>query len=69
MGQRVIQFSDISGTELPEDEKMGVIFVEYGDARKGIYSLDATDTEIAELAGKGKRTSRGEVASMLNLDH
>jgi hypothetical protein len=68
MGQRVIEFSDLSGTELEDGVKMGKVFVEYGDARKGIYCLDATDDEVAELAHKGRRSNRGEVASLLGVE-
>jgi hypothetical protein len=67
MGQKIIQFSDISGAEIRDDEKMGKIIVEYGDARKGIYCLDATDSEIEELAHKGRRTNRTEAAAALGV--
>jgi hypothetical protein len=68
MGQKVIMFSDLSGAEVGADARMGKVIVEYGDARKGIYCLDATDAEIEELAGKGRRTNRSEAAKSLGIE-
>jgi len=57
MARKTIAVSDLSGAEIDEG-KGATITIRFADARKGVYVLDATDSEAEELGQKGRKQAR-----------
>jgi hypothetical protein len=55
MGQRVIKFSDLSGTEITDPKEEATVLVEFADKRRGQYHLDVTQAEAESFAEKGHK--------------
>lgn len=53
MARRTIFVSDLSGEQVPEG-KVAQIVVKYSDGRKGVHTLDVTESEADEIARKGR---------------
>lgn len=57
MAKKTIHISDLSGKEVLEG-KSATISIKFGDARKGTYVLDVTESEAEELGQKGRKQAR-----------
>jgi hypothetical protein len=57
MSKRVVLVSDMSGKPLDAKEAVKVTLT-YADARKGQVVLDASESEVADLASKGQKQAR-----------
>lgn len=55
VGVRQVQFSDISGKEASDDDKLGQLIVIPSDGRRGYYTVDALDSELDQFVKKGER--------------
>ena len=60
MARKTIFVSDLSGEEIANERESVKITVTFGDARKGVYVIDAhpDDPEVALLTSKGKQQAR-----------
>ena len=60
MARKTIFVSDLSGREIANDRDAVKISVTFGDARKGMYVVDAhpDDAEVKALTSKGKQQAR-----------
>jgi hypothetical protein len=57
MARRTIIVSDITGSEIAENQAAQVI-IKYGDTRRGQVVLDVNADEVSELAAKGTKQAR-----------
>lgn len=57
MARKQIRVSDMSGEEIL-DGHGATIKIQFEDARKGIYEVDATDEEAHKLAQQGRSVKR-----------
>lgn len=68
MGIKTTHFSDISGKDIADDVKPAKILVQYGDARRGTFFLEALDKEAEEIASKGRRLgTKAEIGEAIGL--
>jgi hypothetical protein len=60
MARKTIFVSDLSGKEIANERESVKITVTFGDARKGMYVIDAhpDDPEVKALISKGKQQAR-----------
>ncbi len=60
MARRTIFVSDLSGKEVGSEREAVTITVKFGDARRGVYVVDAhpDDPEVKQLMAKGKQQAR-----------
>jgi hypothetical protein len=60
MAKRTIFVSDLSGKEIANERDAVKITVSFGDARKGMYVIDAhpDDAEVKTLTAKGTQQAR-----------
>jgi hypothetical protein len=60
MARKTIFVSDLSGREIANDRDAVKITVTFGDARKGMFVVDAhpDDPEVKALTSKGKQQAR-----------
>jgi hypothetical protein len=60
MARKTIFVSDLSGKEIANDRDAVTITVKFGDARRGIYVIDAhpDDSEVKKLISVGKQQAR-----------
>lgn len=57
MSRRTILVSDLSGEEIDAKDAVQVV-IRYADARRGQIVLDASATEVENLAEHGQRQAR-----------
>lgn len=57
MARKTVFISDLTGEEIREAE-VAKVTITYGDARRGVYVLDARAEEVEDLAGKGTKQAR-----------
>ena len=57
MARRTVVVSDLSGQAIANG-KAATVTIRFADARKGVYVLDVTEREAAELGGKGRKQAR-----------
>jgi hypothetical protein len=60
MAKRTIVVSDLSGREISNERDAVTITVRFGDARRGLYRIDAhpDDPEVKLLMTKGTQQAR-----------
>jgi hypothetical protein len=60
MARKTIFVSDLSGKEIANERDAVTITVKFGDARRGVYVVDAhpDDAEVKTLMSKGKQQAR-----------
>ena len=60
MARKTVFVSDLSGREIANERDAVKITVTFGDARKGLYILDAhpDDPEVKTLTSKGTQQAR-----------
>ena len=60
MARKTIVVSDLSGKEIANECDSVKITVTFGDARKGVYVIDAhpDDPEVVALTSKGRQQAR-----------
>ena len=60
MARKTIVVSDLSGKEIPSEREAVRITVTFGDARRGVYVIDAhpDDPEVTVLTSKGRQQAR-----------
>jgi len=60
MARKTIFVSDLSGKEIANDRDAVRITVTFGDARKGMFVVDAhpEDVEVKVLTSRGKQQAR-----------
>jgi hypothetical protein len=60
MARKTIFVSDLSGKEIDNERDSVKITVTFGDARKGVYVIDAhpDDPEVKTLMSKGRQQAR-----------
>lgn len=57
MARKTVRVSDLSGAEI-EEGKGATIRINFEDARRGNYEVDATAEEAIELGRKGRQVAR-----------
>lgn len=55
MGKRYVAYSDLSGKEVPEGERMATMVILFPDKRRGAYALDVLPDEVQEFVDKGAK--------------
>jgi hypothetical protein len=60
VARRTIFVSDLSGKEIPNERDAVQITVKFGDARRGVFIVDAhpDDPEVKALTDKGRQQAR-----------
>ena len=60
VARKTIFVSDLSGREIPNERDAVTITVKFGDARRGLYRIDAhpDDPEVKQLMEKGTQQAR-----------
>lgn len=60
MAKKTIFVSDLSGKEIANERDAVTITVRFGDARRGVYVVDAhpDDPEVKKLMSAGKQQAR-----------
>lgn len=60
LARKTIFVSDLSNREIPNDRDAVTITVKFGDARRGVYVLDAhpDDAEVKKLISAGRQQAR-----------
>jgi hypothetical protein len=60
MARKTIFVSDLSGREIPNERDAVKITINFGDARRGMYVVDAhpDDAEVKNLIAKGRQQAR-----------
>ena len=60
MARRTILVSDLSGKEIGDKRDAVTVTVKFGDARRGMYVVDAhpDDPEVKALVVKGRQQAR-----------
>ena len=60
MARKTIFVSDLSGREIPNARDAVKITVTFGDARKGMFVIDAhpEDAEVKALTAKGRQQAK-----------
>lgn len=57
MAKKIVRVSDLSGDEI-EEGKGATIRINFEDARRGNYEIDATAEEAIEIGRKGRQVAR-----------
>jgi hypothetical protein len=60
MARKTVFVSDLSGKEIESEREAVTITVKFGDARRGMYVVDAhpDDSEVKRLMSAGKQQAR-----------
>jgi hypothetical protein len=60
MASKTVFVSDLSGKEIPSEREAVSITIKFGDARRGLYVVDAhpDDPEVKALLSKGRQQAR-----------
>lgn len=58
MARKTVTVSDLTGQEIEDQGDYARVTISYGDARRGVVTLDVNASEVDDLAEKGTKQAR-----------